>query len=57
MTIEVDGQWGPYLLCNPVNNSEPLGEWNCTTGITQPKPEHWPEQCSAKLDGYPGICY
>jgi len=23
MNVEVDGQWGPYLECNPLNVTEP----------------------------------
>jgi hypothetical protein len=33
MTVEVDGQWGPYLECNPLNATDPLGDWNCTQGV------------------------
>ena len=29
MKVEVDGQWGPYLECNPVNTTDPLGAWHC----------------------------
>jgi hypothetical protein len=31
--IEVDGQWGPYLPCNPVDSKKPQGAWQCDTTI------------------------
>jgi hypothetical protein len=33
-TIEVDGQWGPYLYCNPANISAPRGPWACTVSLS-----------------------
>ena len=47
MTVEVDGQWGPYLLCNPLNSTDPQGEWNCTTGLPMQHPKDYPGQCMA----------
>ena len=32
-TIEVDGQWGPYLPCNPVDTKKPEGPWRCDVEI------------------------
>lgn len=34
VTVEVDGQWGPYLECNPVNTSDNYGPWFCRNGFT-----------------------
>ena len=31
--IERDGQWGPYMPCNPVNTSNPLGPWKCSVSL------------------------
>lgn len=44
MNVEVDGQWSPYLACNPVNNSNNLGPWICAQAapIT---PVKYPEEC------------
>jgi len=36
MKVEVDGQWGPYLECNPLNVTDPTGGWHCTNGMTPP---------------------
>jgi hypothetical protein len=47
MTVEVDGQWGPYLECNPLDVKDPLGGWNCTNGLSPPLPKNYPKQCSA----------
>eukprot|EP00662_Eupelagonemidae_sp_cell21_P023415 gene23415-58013_t len=29
--VEVNGQWGPYLFCNPDDPKHPNAAWNCTT--------------------------
>lgn len=53
-TIEVDGQWGPYLLCNPKNTSHPQGgadAWDCATSL---KPTPYPGE---KYSCYNGQCY
>jgi hypothetical protein len=56
-TVEVDGQWGPYLPCNPKNTSKPLGAWECSNDIFQP-PKDWPQQCkAAKAYGFSGNCF
>jgi hypothetical protein len=48
MTVEVDGEWGPYLECNPLNATDPLGGWNCTDGIGgNAYPKDYPKQCIA----------
>jgi len=28
--VEVDGNWAPYLYCNPLDGKHPEGAWNCT---------------------------
>lgn len=28
--VEVDGNWGPYLYCNPLDGKHPEGVWNCS---------------------------
>jgi len=33
MQVEIDGQWGPYLECNPVDYTNSYGPWHCTTHI------------------------
>jgi hypothetical protein len=43
MTVEVDGQWGPYLECNPLDPKNSLGGWNCTDGINLPLPKNYPK--------------
>jgi len=45
MQVEVDGQWGPYLECNPKNASNPYGEWYCLDGIKPAIPPDSPPQC------------
>ena len=40
-TIETDGQWGPYLFCNPVDDKNPHGSWACKVdlgGSSSPPP-------------------
>jgi hypothetical protein len=32
--IEVDGNWGPYQYCNPLNNSDQTGEWACVNELS-----------------------
>jgi hypothetical protein len=55
-TIEVDGQWGPYLPCNPDNASRPLGSWHCSTDVIAP-PKGWPQTCDADhITGFDQIC-
>lgn len=56
MVVEVDGQWGPYLECNPLNASEPSGRWSCENGLSPAPPPGFPKQCTAAqyvtFDGY-----
>ena len=45
LDVEVDGQWGPYLQCNPVHNTDPQqGGWFCRY---YEQPEDWPRTCGA----------
>eukprot|EP00039_Didymoeca_costata_P001714 m.54494 g.54494 ORF g.54494 m.54494 type:complete len:381 (-) comp10931_c1_seq3:39-1181(-) len=54
-SIETDGQWGPYLYCNPVNTSNPGGQWACTTDL-EPKPVS--KVCAAlNMSVYEGYCF
>jgi len=55
MQVEVDGQWGPYLKCNPDNVTDPSGGWNCAYDIKQPNPPNFPKQCDP-LTNYDNIC-
>lgn len=57
MKVEVDGQWGPYLECNPLNTTDPLGAWHCQNGLTPTAPPNYPKECSAdNFRGYYGYC-
>ena len=42
MQVEVDGQWGPYLECNPADNNIPLGDWKCSLGTYVQEPDNFP---------------
>jgi hypothetical protein len=55
-TIEVDGEWGPYLPCNPDNSSLPRGGWHCNPDIIAP-PKDWPKQCKTDHEqAFDGSC-
>jgi len=57
MNVEIDGQWGPYLLCNPLNTSEPTGPWFCVTHEKETFPPNYPGECAAHhIDAVAGIC-
>jgi hypothetical protein len=47
LQVEWDGQWGPYLYCNDVNTSDPLGAWNCTTSLSNTHAPGFPPVCAA----------
>eukprot|EP00041_Stephanoeca_diplocostata_P012250 m.205354 g.205354 ORF g.205354 m.205354 type:complete len:381 (+) comp18873_c0_seq3:92-1234(+) len=49
VTVEVDGQWGPYLLCNPRDIKNPHGSWYCDLNIpgSFPVPAVPPPKCDA----------
>jgi len=56
MNVEIDGQWGPYLLCNPVNVSESTGPWFCVTHMNYNIPDY-PEECVAEnIVAIPNMC-
>jgi hypothetical protein len=62
LQIEVDGQWGPYLFCNPASTKDPQGQWNCTTsipgGATPEPPSDFPGgACSAAYTGFQDFCF
>lgn len=47
LTIEIDGQYGPYLACNPLDPKNPqTGGWNCSVDIDTGTPPNWPDQCT-----------
>ena len=35
-SVEVDGEWGPYLPCNPRDPKHPEGPWVCDSNIGSP---------------------
>jgi hypothetical protein len=37
-TIETDGNWGPYLYCNPTDSKHAELPWNCSTSHNFPNP-------------------
>jgi len=45
MNVMVNGQWGPYLMCNPINTSNPEGRWKCEWSVDFSEPEGYPEVC------------
>ena len=49
---------GPYLRCNPVNVSDPEGDWDCSNSVTPGgQPKDWPAQCAAEnFTAYDGNC-
>ena len=63
--IEVDGDWGPYQYCNPVNSSGSSGPWACLTYLGRgggrppppPPPPDYPPQCAANYTGSANFCY
>jgi len=57
MGVEVDGQWGPYLDCNPDNATFPNGSWSCSNGDDHKNPPNYPDSCSAdNFNAYQGYC-
>ena len=64
--IEVDGNWGPYQYCNPVNNTDQLGAWACVNELhysgggghsRPPPPKNFPLQCSSQYTGADQYCW
>lgn len=48
LDIEVDGQWGPYMYCNPLNASrEDTGPWGCDVSLSPGSGTKTPPQCKA----------
>lgn len=58
LTVELDGEWGPYLPCNPLNSSnEVKGPWACKTSIS-PGGTPPPPQCKAgNFTVFAGYCW
>lgn len=57
ITIETDGQWGPYLECNPLNSTQPKKRWTCENGIVLPPTPGFPAQCkAANFHAWGGYC-
>ena len=57
MGVEVDGQWGPYLDCNPDDAKLPSGSWSCSNSDSHKNPPHYPATCSAaNFNAYEGNC-
>jgi hypothetical protein len=57
MNAMVNGQWGPYLMCNPLDASKSTGRWDCKYSIDFPNPPNYPDQCTKlTYDGEGGVC-
>lgn len=58
LTVELNGEWGPYLPCNPLNASnEVKGPWACATTISPGGPAP-PPQCKAgNFTVFSGYCW
>jgi len=54
--VEVDGNWGPYLYCNPTDAKHPEAPWNCTTTLGTTAPPDYPAQCDASYGAYNNYC-
>ena len=44
--IELDGNWGPYLYCNPIDVKQPTGKWSCDVSLG-PATVTPPPQCKS----------
>jgi hypothetical protein len=68
--VEVDGNWGPYQYCNPLNSTDPTSTaaginvgWDCLNQLSfsggggGKPPPNYPLQCSASFSGYEGYCF
>lgn len=58
-TVEMDGKWGPYLFCNPLDTANPTGLWNCSQNLNvTTAPADFPGgSCSATYTGYENYCF
>jgi len=58
LQVELDGKWGPYLPCNPLNvSNEDKGPWACKTSIS-PGGKPPPPQCkAANFTTFNGYCW
>lgn len=59
MQVEVDGQYGPYLYCNDLNSSDPLGAWKCTVSLSAGgQIPNYPKTCKADnfTNAFPDVC-
>ena len=61
-SLDIDGKWGPYLECNPLDAKKSLGGWECSNGMfgkgmrNMPKPPpNYPATCKAYKGG-DGFC-
>ena len=55
-SLEVDGQWGPYQMCNPVDSAASNGAWSCLnnlghTMVLPNPPPSYPATCSSRYKG------
>eukprot|EP00937_MAST-01D_sp_MAST-1D-sp2_P000969 g969.t1 len=58
LDFEVDGAWGPYLYCNPVDTKHPQGDWQCANSATNiSAPPDFPQgTCSDTYQGIADFC-
>ena len=58
MHVELDGKFGPYLECNDVNTSDPLGDWACKYDGYAPGGSSSPPQCTkSNFTPYDSRCF
>jgi hypothetical protein len=65
--MEVDGEWGPDLYCNPTDAKHPDKPWNCTTTLPSGgggggggggAPANYPKVClAANYSGFNHTCF
>eukprot|EP00660_Eupelagonema_oceanica_P014902 gene14902-11753_t len=48
--IEIDGQWGPYQMCNPANGWD-TASWKCGLNCMSPTEEGCPDSMWGKRNG------
>ena len=59
--LDVDGKWGPYLMCNPIDSAVSDGPWSCRDSLGHPMvlpapPASYPPACAAKFRGAENYC-